>query len=375
MIESQKDNYEIVRQKMKLGPIFAPKHPKVDKLLRIFWNEEEIEILAQFNSCDTPTALRELVERTSKSKEELKEILKEPLRKKTISQVGSKYTLLPLLPGIFEQYYIERQDTEENLKLAAKHFRFLFKNFLPSFFQETAWKIFRPRLPLDAGDKLIKVDESIDVEQKTLSYELVKEIIDKYDHFLSVPCQCRLIGELTGEPCEVASSELGCFVAGPIAETAMREGAQVMTKDEATEFLKKTEKAGLVHQVVADNSVDSGLVMCNCCSCHCGALITGKQHKIVGTIPSNYKPVFNNDLCKKCDLCLKKCPMGVIYHHYPNKADKSDEYMYLIEKYCIGCGVCAANCPNDALRLVKVRDEKFSERSKIGNKTFLELLM
>jgi hypothetical protein len=52
MTESQKENYEIIRQKMKLGPLFAPKHPRVEKLLRIFWTEEEAEILAQFNSCD-----------------------------------------------------------------------------------------------------------------------------------------------------------------------------------------------------------------------------------------------------------------------------------------------------------------------------------
>ncbi len=359
---------------MTLGPLFAPKIKKVESLLRIFWSEEEAKVLSQFNSCDNPTTLRELANRTGMSKEELKKVLSEPLRKKTITKIGTKYTLLPLLPGIFEQYYIRRQDTEENLKKAAGIYRYLFKNFLPSLYQQSDFKLFRPRLPLDAKEKLIKVDKTFDVEQKTLSFELVEELINKYEQFVTVPCQCRMIGDYTGEPCKTPK-ELGCFIAGPLAEMVIKQGAPYMNREEAREFLRKTEKAGLVHQVVADNSVDSGLFMCNCCGCHCGVIFNGKQHKKVGTTPSNYIPRFDKETCKKCDLCLKKCPMGAIYHSWPNKEDKSDEYMFLKEEYCIGCGVCAANCPNNSLKLVKIRNKDFSERHKIGNKTFLDILM
>ncbi len=34
------DYYDIVRQKLVLGPLNAPKHRKVTKLLKVFWNEE-----------------------------------------------------------------------------------------------------------------------------------------------------------------------------------------------------------------------------------------------------------------------------------------------------------------------------------------------
>jgi len=369
------DNYEIIRQKLKLGPLFAPKHKKVEELLRIFWSEEEAKLLSQFNSCDTPTTLRELAERTGLSKQEIKNILKSPFRKKTITKIGTKYTLLPLVPGIFEQYFIQRQDTEENQKKVAEIYRYLFKNFIPSLIVETDLKLFRPRLPLNAKEKLIEVDKSFDVQQKILSCEFIEEIINKYDHFVTVPCQCRLIGEYTGEPCKVAPPELGCFIAGPIAEMAIREGAPGMNKEEAIEFIKKTEKAGLVHNCVADNSVDSSLFVCNCCNCHCGSLISAKEHKKVGTVPSNYLPIFNIEDCTKCELCLKKCPIGAIYHHWPNEQDKSDEYMYVKEEFCIGCGVCASICPNNAIQLKKVRDEEYKERHKFGKKTFLELLM
>ena len=39
------DYYETVRQKLVLGPLKAPKHRKVTKLMKIFWNEDEIKLL------------------------------------------------------------------------------------------------------------------------------------------------------------------------------------------------------------------------------------------------------------------------------------------------------------------------------------------
>ena len=372
---TESDHYETIRQKLKLGPLIAPKHKKVEKLLRIFWNEEEAEILSQFNGCDTPTTLRELVDRTGKSKQEIKNILKASLRKKTIIRLGTRYSLIPLVPGIFEHYFIRRKDTEENQKKVAEIYRYLFKHFLPSLIEDSDLILFRPRLPLAAKEKLIEIDESFDVQQQILSYELIEEIINKYEHFMTIPCQCRLIGEYAGEPCKVAPPELGCFLAGPLAKMGIDEGAPALTKEEAIEFIKKTEKAGLVHHCVADNSVDSGLLLCNCCNCHCGTLIPAKEHKKVASIPSNYIPKFNKELCTNCELCLRKCPMGAIYHRWPNLEDKSDEYMYLKKEFCIGCGVCANNCPNNALMLIKVGDNKFEERIKFGSKTLLDLLI
>ena len=38
------DNYEIVRQKLILGPLYAPKHKKVFELMKILWSKEEIKI-------------------------------------------------------------------------------------------------------------------------------------------------------------------------------------------------------------------------------------------------------------------------------------------------------------------------------------------
>jgi Pyruvate/2-oxoacid:ferredoxin oxidoreductase delta subunit len=371
---SEIDNYEIVRQKLSLGPLYAPKHKKIHELLRILWNEEEINILAHFKDADHYTSLKYITSESGIPRKDIKVILERLRSKGTIARRASKYSLIPIFPGIFEKYFINRVDSEDNQKKVAEIYRWLFKNFVPSFFADSKVKFFRPRLPVDAKEKLIEIDENIDVESQILPYELITQLIDEYDFFSYIPCQCRLIGEMTGEPCSVAPSEMGCFLAGEGARSAIEGGMPNLNKDQALEYLRKTEKAGLIHNCVADSSVESTIFICNCCSCHCGALIAAKEHKHYGLLASNYVPRINNDVCTKCEICLKKCPMGIIYHRFPNEMDSSDENMFINEEYCIGCGVCATNCPNNAIKLVKVRDNFFTEKIKFGTKTMTELI-
>jgi len=371
------DYYEIVRQKLTLGPLSAPKHRKIRKLMEVFWNEEEIKLLSHFESADKYISIKQLIERSGLPKEEIKNLLKRSVEIGTISKKGLKYCVDPLIPGVFERYFQRSKDTEENLKKAAALYRDIMKEIMPQWHAETDWKLFRPLLPLETQENLIEINQDFDVQAQTLAYETVRNIIDKYDQFASITCQCRLIGELSGEPCEVAPAELGCFVAGPAGKMMVDEGirgAKLLNKEEAIEFLKETEKKGLIHNAIFDEGNESSVFFCNCCSCHCGALFPAKIFHSKGVYPSNYSPKFNIELCTKCETCMRKCPNDAIYHRFPVEADSSDEQMVLREEMCLGCGICAANCPNNAIKMVKVRDNTPPEKHLIGNKTFTELV-
>ena len=374
---TETDNYEIVRQKLVLGPLKTPKHRKITKLMKVFWNEEEIKLLSHFEPADKWTSLKQLQERSGLSKDEIKQLLKKPFIKGTISKRGSKYCLDPILPGIFEKYFQRSADTEENIVKAAKLYWDLFHEVAPQgSFNERGWSALRPILPLEAEEKLIEINKDFDVESQSLPYESVKNLIDKHDQFASITCQCRLIGELSGEPCEVAPAEMGCFIAGAAAKMMIDagvRGAKLLNKDEAIEFLKETEKRGLVHNTVFDKGNESSMFVCNCCGCHCGVLFPPKLF-LGASNPSNYSPKMNNELCTKCETCMRKCPQEAIYHKFPMESDSSDERMVVREELCIGCGVCAANCPSDAIKMVKVRDNVAPDKQLIGNKTFVEML-
>ncbi|MFX0083708.1 MAG: 4Fe-4S binding protein [Candidatus Hodarchaeota archaeon] len=371
------DYYDVVRKKLVLGPISAPKHRKITKLMKVFWNEEEIKLLSHFDSADSWTSLRQLEERSGIPKDEIKQKLKRSLRIGTISKRGSKYCLEPIIPGIFEKYFQRSLDTEENLNKAAQLYRDIMKQVMPQNTRDNDWSLFRPLLPLEANEKLIEINKDYDVQSQTLPYETVMNLIDKHDQFGVITCQCRLIGELSGEPCEVAPAEMGCFIAGPAAQMMVDNGvrgARVLNKEEAIEFLKETEKKGLVHNAIFDTGFESSNFFCNCCGCHCGALFPANIFHERGTIQSNYSPKFNNDLCTKCETCMRKCPHGAIYHRFQNEYNLHDEQMVVKEELCIGCGICAANCPNDALKMIKIRDNIPPEKQLIGNKTFTEML-
>jgi Pyruvate/2-oxoacid:ferredoxin oxidoreductase delta subunit len=216
----------------------------------------------------------------------------------------------------------------------------------------------------------------LDVTSQALSYELVRDLIDKNNDFAVIPCQCRLIGELTGEPCEKASAKMGCFLVGIAAQYApqMCKDARILTKEEAIEFLRETEKAGLVHNTTSGSSELSTFI-CNCCSCHCGALYPAKLIHVKGVPTSNYSPKIDIEVCTKCEQCLRKCPNEAILHKWPVKSDSSDEEMIIREDLCIGCGICAANCSQNAIKMVKLRDVVPKKAPKLGDISFSELII
>ncbi|MFX1570007.1 MAG: 4Fe-4S binding protein [Promethearchaeota archaeon] len=353
------NNYEIVRQKLQIGRIFAPKHKKIFKLMKIFWNEEEIKILTHFKNVGGKISLKELESKTGIPKQEIEKILDRSVRNGTILKSNSDYRLLPLAPGVFELYFIKRKDSEENQKKAAEIYRYIFKNRAPDLENvNNIRKGFRPLLPYDSEEKLIKVDKSFDVENQVLPFEVVKDMIDKNDTFGVIPCQCRLIGEYTGDPCELAPAEMGCFVVGESAKRWISEGAaRSLTREEAIDFIRETEKRGLIHNTISDTSKDTSRFICNCCSCHCGVLHPAKLYSYKGVVETNFVPEFDMELCTKCETCMKKCQSNAIYHLWPKKSDSSDESMKVREDLCVGCGICAVNCPNNAIKMVKVKNE------------------
>ena len=60
-------------------------------------------------------------------------------------------------------------------------------------------------------------------------------------------------------------------------------------------------------------------------------------------------PIFNEDKCKQCLLCVPVCPDSSI----PVKNNKRLDFDY---DHCKGCGICAKVCPFGAIEFIK--DEK-----------------
>ncbi|MHC1758522.1 MAG: 4Fe-4S binding protein [Negativicutes bacterium] len=65
------------------------------------------------------------------------------------------------------------------------------------------------------------------------------------------------------------------------------------------------------------------------------------------------KPVFNEERCKGCGLCVVVCPKKIIAlsDHFNNKGYRPSTC--LDESQCIGCALCARTCPDVVIEIWK----------------------
>lgn len=68
------------------------------------------------------------------------------------------------------------------------------------------------------------------------------------------------------------------------------------------------------------------------------------------------------DICRRCGLCVEICrdqmKIGALHLGYMDFDHPGPTDLKITEKKCILCGACAANCPNDAIRIVDREGER-----------------
>ena len=149
-----------------------------------------------------------------------------------------------------------------------------------------------------------------------------------------------------------------CMTFGAPAKFSVEEGiGRYVTEEECLEILERCEKEGLIH--CTQNTAEKHGFICNCCTCCCGIFSTAIQHNLMGLFQkSDYVPVVDHETCSKCKKCIKYCSFNAVMYHMGEKEDKSEDRILIREDVCIGCGVCASNCPSEAIYLKKVHDQQ-----------------
>jgi ferredoxin/DNA-binding transcriptional ArsR family regulator len=320
--------YKQLRELLDRYPTGCPDAPEIVEILKILFTEEEAEVALGLGF--RPFSVTDIARRAGVEEGAARKHL-ESLADKGVVYAREKegswgYSLLPVMPGMFEFPYMKGIHDETINKLTP-----LWKKYLPKLGQGFG-------APGVAFTRIVPIQEEVDSEPGILLYEKVYEMIDNAKAVGIAHCACRELEQACDAPREA------CMVFDDTCNFLVDRGfARHLTKEEMKEKLREFDEAGLVHQV--NNAQDRLALICNCCPCCCELLRVyteyGNPHVLAS---SGFLPVNDPELCTGCAICADdRCPMEAI--------EIVDEVAVVDEKNCIGCGLCATGCPEEAMRM------------------------
>lgn len=126
----------------------------------------------------------------------------------------------------------------------------------------------------------------------------------------------------------------------PINSSLDRGTCKEVTKEEAIEIIKRTDRDGLVHSLTEHG-------MCNCCVCCCYNLKNADEYPIKDNLLlTPYRASIDSSKCVSCKMCAKKCPFSAI--------SMIDGTMKVNHDLCWGCGVCRTACKKEAIHIDEI---------------------
>ena len=347
----------------KAGGTPVPVSDNTIAILKYIVEEEHLDFIMAFKSKRSKT-MEQLKESTGLSEDEINQHAEALAKKGLIMNQSSRsglmiFRLMPFVNvGVYEYTFMKKLDYNEWEKELAQLYKKLNDESagrMLANYDAIIDKYLPTMRPIDrtvpytenfeTGEDIdIVIDQEIEVpEEKIISTQNVEEIIQKFDEIAVGHCYCRHFRDLVGESCKQTDLRENCFTFGKSARFTTEQGfARMISKEEALEILKNSEKDGLVHKAYHPNmdfkrEEDS---ICNCCSDCCG------QAKNITSNLSNFIAQVDLDLCTGCGTCVEKCYSGAKELNDEGKAET-------IEERCIGCGICAAFCPEGAISLVE----------------------
>lgn len=247
------------------------------------------------------------------------------------------YTLMQILPGIFEMQFMKGEVSERARKLA---------RLFDDYFAVAGEMMKRQVKPAPRGTagfpfaRVITIEQEIPTDVEVHPYDKVSTYIDDAEHIAVSVCYCRHHGELLNDPCDKPKDV--CMTFGPQAKYVAERGfGRLISKEEAKQVLDRSEQAGLIH--CSSNTGGYVSFICNCCQCHCGIIRSIKSGIIPMGAVSSFVVMVDEDECSGCGLCVDRCQMEALSLNGDSVVRKAER--------CIGCGLCISVCPTAALKL------------------------
>jgi NADPH-dependent glutamate synthase beta subunit-like oxidoreductase/NAD-dependent dihydropyrimidine dehydrogenase PreA subunit len=161
--------------------------------------------------------------------------------------------------------------------------------------------------------RAIPLEKAIEHETRKVKYEEISYWLDKAgDSIAVVSCECRKLRVMVDEGTGDLEGDY-CINLGHYAESCIRMGkARRITRQEAEEIIKVSEKRGVVHQLSNIDGKDFSLFICNCRWDTCMALKTSWYTQSPNLSSSNYVAHVDKEKCVACGGCVEVCPQNAV---------------------------------------------------------------
>lgn len=308
---------------------------KVVRLIMHLFTPEEAE-LAQHLPFYYPRSLEKIARKAGLSKEQIEPLLKEMSAKRTILETSKGYSLLPLIPGMFERILMSGSDSPWHQEYA----RLLVDLYGTGFVRRYT----RQKLP---AVRNIPLQKAVESKSQVVDEDLISELIEYHQEMGIINvCQCRQSMHFIGKECKRASPEDGCLVFGSFARSLAKDGnGRIVSKEEMREVVRERWEKKLVF-LTGNVSVESPNAICTCCDCCCHFLEAVNHYGGKSLLAdAHFLVELDAEACDNCGKCVKVC--NTYAHQLENK-----KHTYYPER-CIGCGACLLVCKSQALKMVE----------------------
>ena len=383
---TSRDAYRNLEDRINWFTQGAPASETLTKILQVLFTEKEAKWVAKLPI--RPFSLKKAAQLwgTSEAKAEklLDRLCEKGLLVDSYDHGVRKFVLPPPMIGFFEFSLMRTRGDIDQKYLSELFYQYI--NVEEDFIKDLF-------LGMDTKLGRVFVNESVLMTEKTnhiLDYERATHIIEEADFIGVGTCFCRHKNFHLGIPCKLNAPMETCLTFGNVARSLAEHGGYTrpIDKAEAKEILEMSYSCNLVQ--MGENVREHPAFMCNCCGCCCEALEAVRRFSPMQPIATtNYIPKINYDDCVSCGKCEKVCPiLAISMQEEVVKGDGSFDNLHdschvikgndssdtlhakcqknrplditsaqqkrrpvIDESICLGCGVCARNCPKKAITL------------------------
>ena len=337
-----KGRYNAHKDHIRLAKVFSsvrligpPMDQNLVEMIVNLFSAEEAKVVSNVPFY-YPGSLKRIARKAGVTSAKAKVLLDNASERNVMLRVGNRYSLLPILPGIFEYTLMNGDDSGWRRAYA--------KQIVAMFSTGYVQKYLKVKMP---GIRTIPVESAVCSNHHVADADLISRLLDYHSVFaVAHVCQCRQSVTFAGRECKRASVDDGCLVFGRFAAGMERSGlGRLVSKEEMTVIIEERWKKKLIF-LTANVSAESPNAICTCCDCCCHALETINHFDGMKIMAEpHYIASVDESLCNHCGKCLKTCNTKA--HSIENKTHGYDAGK------CIGCGVCVDHCKVAAISMVE----------------------